>query len=464
MKFYSSIITILSAFALFTSCSDNSIIEDNIVPEIVYDATFSLAVKHNEKVETKADGTDISNSYQFIGKLSLAVFQNDLLVAFKEQSHSNGVYGIAEVKVPSGNAKVVLLANVDIAEQYKKIGETTLKDYQAMSVHLDDEINGSLSMSSGILNYSFYPGHNYVGYAKQTGQTTVEHKDGNNGTIAISGIELTGKEIEMIRNVSRVYVTVVYLNPKKEYAGVGTVHFKMKEFFAANVKSESRAIFDQNGTVELNKEEADFWWCGKSHTEEGALKEGAATLKESLYYNVITPPNDFDELNKSYPFVNNDIWICTGNIFGRDDDNVSVVEQSITFNPNGDYTGETLPHIGGYGGGIPLGTYFHVYENKELGNNRTLFVVKGDYTYYPVVEGKNPKVWKDRYYTVVVNKDNRANADHEFVKHNYMYDIALTITGPGSDKPYDPQSTADISAEIKVEDWDVVNQDEPNLE
>lgn len=455
MKFYSSFLTILSVFILCTSCSEHDVIDDNTEPEIVYDATFSLAVNRNEEVKSKAADnkalTIMNNNPNFIGKLALAVFQNDKLVAFKEEKDAeNGVYKIEEVEVPSGNVKVVLLANVNVDIEYQKKG-TELSKYQEMSVHLENEINGSLSMSSGFLNYSFSPGHNYIGYSDSRGEISVDH----DGTLIV-GSELAGEKIKMIRNVSRVSINVLYLKPKKEYEGVDKVTFQIKDFFAANVKSESKLILDKNGSVEMDKTGSDFWWCGNFHDAMGALKTEEASKVDMLNYDVTNPPANFDEMNEHYPFLNNDIVVCYGNIFGRDEKNNMIISKMITYDPAVDYTNIGYPHIEAYGPTIPLGTYFHIYENKDLGNNRKLFVVKGDYTYYS--EEGQKKVWKDRYYTVIVNKDNLGKADHEYIKHNYIYDINLTIAGPGSETPYDPQSSADISVKINVKDWDVVDQ------
>lgn len=468
MKFYSSIITILSAFVLFSSCEKHDIIEDNEVPEIVYDATFSLAVKHNGKVKTKAEESEKpedeikSKNHDFIKNLTLAVFQNEILVAFKEEKSEEsddptkikGVYKIEELEVPSGNAKVLLLANVNIGETYREVGKTKLSSFQEMTVHLEKEINGSLSMCSGILNFTFAPGHNYVGYSNTPGNVTVDVEKG----IHVDGKELVGSAIAMKRTVSRVYLEYLGLHPKKEFQGVGNVTFTIKDYYIANVKNESKLVPNNEGSVEMNSTDPSFWWCGNFTEEEGALKAGEATKNLWMYYDVTNPPTTGSEMNGLYPFLNNDRLVCEGLIFGRDADKNSTFVNKIDYQQI-DYKED--PHIM-FGFIIPLGTYHYVYENHSLGTNKTLLIVKGDYTYTPVKGGK-AQTLKDRYYTVVVNEKNILS-NHEYIKRNYQYAIALTITGPGSDKPYDPQSTADISAEIKVEDWDVVNQDEPNLE
>ena len=73
---------------------------------------------------------------------------------------------------------------------------------------------------------------------------------------------------------------------------------------------------------------------------------------------------------------------------------------------------------------------------------------------------------KDRYYAVTINKEGESvdlsgrAPEYLYVKRNNVYNVILTIMGPGSDTPYDIQNTAHMSALVKVKDWDVVNQDE----
>ena len=44
--------------------------------------------------------------------------------------------------------------------------------------------------------------------------------------------------------------------------------------------------------------------------------------------------------------------------------------------------------------------------------------------------------------------------------YNNVYNVLLTIKGPGSDTPFGVQDPAHISAFVKVKNWDVVNQEE----
>lgn len=119
---------------------------------------------------------------------------------------------------------------------------------------------------------------------------------------------------------------------------------------------------------------------------------------------------------------------------------------------------------------------FYVYENVKgevksedaTGLNRayanhTLLIVKGDYTYLPkgLADTEANYVTKaDCYYAVPVGEavqiDGKTERDF-YVQRNYKYAIGLTIIGPGSEVPYDPMITTNVSASVKVEKWNVKN-------
>lgn len=119
---------------------------------------------------------------------------------------------------------------------------------------------------------------------------------------------------------------------------------------------------------------------------------------------------------------------------------------------------------------------FYVYENKlgEIAEadkasanrdyaNHTLLIVKGDYTYLPngLADSETNYVKKENcYYAIPVGAevtiDGKTGTQKGFyVQRNYKYEISLTIIGPGSEIPYDPMISANVSASVKVEPWNV---------
>lgn len=455
------------AVALMSCSSDDIENDERIEKPIELNATLSLSIANS--VQTKAEYTGEFVNPDRIRKLSLAVFVNDKLLVFSEsatEEAEENVTEITNVRVAAGHVKLVLFANCDLdklGRQALREKGTNISEYENLQIKLKDEQNRKrfensgtgLTMSSKILEYDLAAGHNYIGF---------EQQDISEGHIVSS------KKIELHKNVSKVELDVVYLDPSDNYKGKGDVTFTLKEIFMANVKQYSRLISDADNRVEVYpSSENDFWLCGDYADATGALKENKAIKADYLKYSLLNPPTDFDDMNAKYPFLNNDAMVCSGVIAGRDENgqNISV---SATYKQG--MNGET-PHIGGSvsgGTALPIGTYFYVYENYHTeGSPRTLLIVKGDYTYEPVEKGKKVTL-EDRFYAVTINKEGESQVmsggnyqgkpDHNYVKRNNIYYVNLTVKGPGSDSSYDIQEAAHMSALVKVKDWDVVDQNE----
>lgn len=450
------------AVGLF-SCSDDHVIDENPEPEIVYDATLSVVLKHDTtKVKTKANAT-LPYDKNFVSKLSIAVFQRDKLVQFQEAENKKGIYELSEIKVPSGAVKIIVLANTDI-EKNLKSANADLSLYEECVSELSREKYGYLSMSSGILEYDLRAGHNYIGYGQNKGIITVNH-----GEAPVSGVELEGSPIKLIRNVARIFLYQLKLNPKDEYKGHKNVVFTLKEIFLTNVKGYSKCIWKRvgdNTTVEVdssnpNVVEAMFWQAGGSI---GQMAEDVYAVR-SFNYNFFNHPKDLDDYNDLYPQTNHrwDFFMTSNagkdfpsHIPGSNKDEMILTSDASRTNI-------------GYGGGFPIGVDFFVYENTDE-TRPTALVIKGDYSYCPKNEGEYETI-EDTYYTIVINEkglsakfeedgksDNVIGHDEvaNYIRQNTEYCIYATVVGPGSKKPLE----AHISAEIVVKNWDVVEQNE----
>lgn len=474
MRLTNCFLPILALFCLgLPACSGSDDIipgeKEPLAPEKKYDAVFSMAIQQNHKNDTDtkaADDTESYNwkSYDYITNLNLIVFDaNEQLVAFKETKVPEGdasAFGIREtdtLHVPSGRVKVLVLANVDIAPELKKMG-TSLRDFTALRGTLKQEVVGKLSMSSDLLTFDLRTGWNFAGFGSQKGNTTVTYKDN-----PVQGLELTGQPVKLVRNISSVFLYGLSLKPALDFKGYGKVEFHLKSLFLANVKTVSQ-IFDPAGdkwgSVEVPSSEVK-WASGAFDDVTGGLKENQADLWNSLFYDFMNPPADVAAYNELYFYLKgfwNSVFQNGGLIDGRDlQGNLAPIR--LICEPQADIA--TFNHSAG--GGIPVGVNFYVYENKREEDDHTLMVVCGDYTYTPV-KGQPPVTLKNRYYTIAVNKDGKnedANSEtkHTYIRKNYQYSIVLTVAGPGSDKPYDKLSTAHVSAQIKVRDWDEVNMD-----
>lgn len=467
MRINNLFIWVLLAGICFSCSSDE--IPGVQVPEVKYDydAVLSLSIADTHVVSKAFDPADGDADYRkndFIKRLSVAVFSTDgNLLSFKEDeikepdATDKSLTGIAEIETVSGNVQVLVLANYDLGEKYKKTyvaapGDCAkLADYETLRVNLDDEINGSLTMSSDLMNVALIPGKNELG-----------------------GSGEGKKPIPLYRNVSRVYLSNVQLAPKTEYANEATLTFN--SVFLVNVKSKSRLFCPdasrKQGSVEVTAAEEvmtgkDFWYCGVSPDEDyipnfaattGGLKLSEATSRTSLFYdfNYYMGKTMRDVLG-DYPHVNYDLTEKLGYNNLGNGQTENPYDQLVEDSENTKLGSGKKNHGTGGGEQFPIGMFFHCYENmkSEVGY-QTLLVLRGTYTY----KDNGNTISKDGYYTVTVNKDGASDdtvdgVPFKLVRRNYKYAIGMVIKGPGSTTPFDKDLETNVSTSIKVEDWNV---------
>jgi len=415
---------------VFFSCSDNDSSSSG-KKEIVYDATLTLAVSHDTQTVTKADAT-ATNGNDFIQKLSIAVFQNDVLVQYKDTTNTAGVYEIREVKVPAGVVKVIMFANANRINGI--VGTTTFTEFVNQKLSLSDEINGYLAMTSGVLDQTLRAGQNYVGYATSTGAVSVDH----NGT-SIAGYELTGSKINMYRYISQIELTKIILDPSETFkADISAASFEVDSLFFASVKSSSNIVAANSSYEDSNA----AFWNGAYSSINGSMKNITTGEDKSFLLYDFTQNWTISDLQSLYGFDRKLYFTDTRSI-----------DKNIVLNWSGTAVSQSAASDF-------LGSYAYVYENTDV-NNPTLLVVKGKYSY--TVKGSNTAVTlPDRYYAVIVNDPNQnrkfeGTISHNYIQHNNIYKIELTIAGPGSDKPFDPLPIAAINSKVTVEKWKVVN-------
>lgn len=494
MKLEKYIFLVLLTSFLF-SCSNDDEIKNNpqVSPVEVYDydAYLSLAVRHKD-VPTKASTPSLVNFPERIKKLSLAVFsyESEKLMAFKEieAKENESLSQVMDVKVASGTVKLLLIANYDdIPEEWynpnptnadtKGIGLTTIDDFlnELTPTTLDKELNGYLTMSSGVLNFNLRAGYNFIGCSQTTGDVIIEGKE---------GVELLGQELysekyvsklKMHRTISRVQIGELTLDPKKEYGDTtkgGEVKFFLDKIFVANVKNKSKVIAENtSGIVEYPTENnKSFWLCGDYADIKGALKDVEATKIEWLGYDFesydrfenTSSKDARDQLFVDFPFVNYYDFGISGKTDNR--------KETELHKPFQEGFSSTIRHDAK--AHFPVGMFFYVYENNQLepgANNHTLMIIKGDYHYKKDKASQWIEV-NDCFYTVAINENgsyiyndnkiDKIDVDHKYIKRNHQYVLELNIKGPGNDSAYDKKQSANISANVKVLPWDVIIMNE----
>lgn len=398
----------------FAACSDDNEIEIPKAP-VWEKAQLALAIKSEEGAVTKAGETTPTDAD--VNTLTVGVFGTDgwsVVYTKNVAPNTDGTRDVGPQDVYAGEAHVVVVANAAPAVQTELAKAKDITDFIETTINLSDEtLTKGLTMSSKVLDVTLVANTtNYIGYGDKVGDITV--KD-------ISGKEVYGAgPVPLVRNVASIALESFKVgNP--ENANYTSKDFVLKEVFIASAKGVS------------NVASTSYW--GEIEKEFDFISTGFGYLNYMVGEEFSTSPN-IDE--GSYK---------KGTQTKRDELAMVHAEDNTALNHE-----------------------FYVYENKlgeiakadEASANRdyanhTLLIVKGDYTYLP--QGAKESITKENcYYAIPVGADVTIEGKKEegfYVKRNYKYSISLTIIGPGSEIPYDPMVSTNVSASVKVEPWNV---------
>lgn len=413
--------------------------DDPAGPEeaVLQKAKFAVSVK-NDQATTQRTKAEISAD-KTVNSLTVGIFGDSWSLVYTQTptlSEDGQLSQIGPQEVYAGTVQIVVVANASTEVETALKKATSIGEFLATSITLGDEyLDKGLTMSSQVFNPITIVAdqNNYFGYEQNKGEITEDD--------AVVGVEIKGGgAVELIRDVASVSLKSVTLSKGENYASKS---FTLKEVFVASAKSlSSIASTARWGEIEKSfsiENETDYqkYWVGQNFTgdqvsmDEGSYKSGIQTAKDILLKRPLDTEN------------------ATLNLDG---------------NWSADAVGTTVPS--------PVGHQFYVYENAKgerlatdavTGKgNYTLLVVKGDYTY--TAKGGEEITDADRYYTVIVNDPTMENTKyddtvgkHSYVKRNCKYEINLTILGPGSELPYDPMISTNLSTSVKVEPWNVKN-------
>lgn len=452
MKLKSCFLITLMVCAFF-SCSDNDDPVNLTITPVVPDATLSLAVRTNDRVETKGGfidddanlkPKDITWDFQ-VKTLTAVIFNNG---AYEEANIPTG--GIAAIftqnyadptdkpiiegEVKSGKIQLLLIANLQ-TDVLSKLTSSVNSSIVTDRLKVDDVLklttdlntegkNKGLTMSSDVKSLTIEPGINFIGFGIRGELTTVE----GIGT----GTEICGPTpIDLVRTVAAINLVGVQLpetpDPKKpEYKNVS---FTLDSVFVANVKSTAGIGTDKD--------------AGVTSIEQSALKGN--TLNPDYYLAPVKYANQTGKLK-------------TGNAKG-DDGMLRILStpEEITVN-----SGTTDLNWKNTTAVAPC--YVYPNQNGETGvatsKNYTLLVLRGTYKYS--IFGKE-ETEPNRYFTVIVNDNSLGGTitgdtgkTNVHIQRNTKYNVTVQILGSGSDKAFDPAAFAHVSAQVKVADWNVI--------
>lgn len=390
----------------FSACSND---DDPNIPDPAQelDATFTTAFSavgnsgSPLKSITKASNDD---AFGTVKKIGLAVFNDGAmggamtsgtLLSYVEKD--NQADTTACVAAKSGDVKVLVITN-PTADMFKNI--TTLEGF--LDKISSEAINtGELLMSSKVYKLTLKVGRNVM----VNGLAGSVFKDNTT-----SAQVLREENMKVYRNVARVEVPSITVNPREGFGKGKGATFTLSKVFVANVRSGVR-VGGQDGVTGLF--DANTAWCSVVDVTS-LLKAGSATETDNAY-------------SKS-------------------------IGKTITY---------TAADTDGKSESIN-GAQFFVYDNASAEviatpkEKATLLVLKGTYSY--VTEAGTSVTTDQAYWTVAINNSLENTASKDFPAHcgvlrNVKYVLNVTITGPGSGT-IDPESNAaTLTSKIEVVNW-----------
>lgn len=405
----------MAAIGILAGCSDNEPILDNPIQPGT--ALLSLSIDTKDLFGTKG----MTKSDATIASLSVFVYDatSGVRIAGKTKTVNQGTLTeVDSIKVSPGNAKVLILANVD-EEILTALETKNLPDVLATTTTLDSEETGSFTMSSVVRTVTLQEGkYNMMGYTNlQVGNTENGHsvyQEGNNPNDAAS------TPIKLYRTVARVQLMSVTVSDEGNKFGK-TEYLHIDSVFLGNVKSRSY-IASEKDYLQVEAENAKLseagWWYGAHADDEPDMYKspvgGAVKDTATLAYK-------FEPLLELVPEV----------VYKNTD-------------------------------GSCLGKSFYVYENSNGGEGidavalRTYLVIRGTYSY---TDELGTHTEPNRFYTVPINYPANVGTGtlredaHAGIMRNNSYELHVTVQGKGSDKPWEPSQYINVNAVVKVAPW-----------
>lgn len=427
----------LTTVATFMACSNNDDPVAPVIPEGEGIATLSVKIA---ELQTKSLGGEGDVTNATVKDLCVLIFKGTDGNAKLEKigrSAKAGDTKVEDIPVTAGNKKIIVLANVSEALKGFDLVEgdagtpysTVLEKPLTFS---ESEQNGTLSMNSKTYDATLSVSKkNYLGYSDKTNTD-------DEALVTVSSGASATEPVKLYRNVAQVTLEGITLDKNPLYPDA---ELTLRDVFILHGHEQSMLI-GENGL------------------------EWGSTCVTDRYLN-------------GFENVVYEKWVET---FGSGKLKAfNYIEDKTKYNP---YLGKANTYRDSYTGDeatLDLSTNswktdysrsFYVYENENTKSDdiHTLLVVKADYSY---TDKDTKKTMPDRYYTIAVGitgvteggyaldnsmKGLTRDGKDKFlgVLRNLSYEVSLTIAGPGSETPFDREYSANISASVKVNEWNVV--------
>lgn len=395
----------------FSACSND---DDPNIPDPAeeLDATLTVAfsaVGSNggglRSLQTKADE---DNQFNTISKIGIAVFNAGAmtdtgiadggLISYSERTKGDSdIDTTACVSAKSGVVKVLVVAN---PTENMFSGKT---DYNGFLTAISNEdINKeSLLMSSAARTVTLAKGRNTIAKNASTVFKTAANVD-NSGNVAIS------ENIKVYRNVARIEVPRITVDPREGFGKGKTAKFTLEAIYVSKVRSGVMVFGEATEWCKVVKNDADLINGETIYT--GGVSNYPNYIKTFTQDNVVNYGNG-----------------NTG---------------SLDFAPDK--------------------TMLFVYDNSSASaiakDNATRLVIRGTYEY--TTDGGATGKSENAYWTTYIN-NSTAQGNDDFAAHygvlrNVKYLVNVKITGLGSSTEDPDGNAASLTSNIEVVPWGTV--------
>ena len=336
------------------------------------------------------------NEDKKVQKLAVMVYQGDAQVAYKEADDANALE-VTKIQTTAGAKTLVVVANY-ANQNLKGLSLAKVKALtHTLSADDQDPTKGTFMLTAEPVSVNLQKGNNYYGYA-----------DGDGNRLSID------KPIELQHIHAGMALTNLTVKFAESYAKLYNVKFDEGQLIALIAKAQSNVF----GESLVNTDANYFYGVELFGKTDAKYTPAAANYKEMAELKMALTETGEQERKGFYILENNSTEHPT----------ILCLKATLTQADGSDLTADQAQQA------VEAGWIVSTTDHS---------------TYYPVLVN-----WTKDGYTY-----EGGHTAKNAIERNNKYEIALTITGPGTNSPEDPTAeTANLDVKCTVLPWVIVKQ------
>lgn len=336
------------------------------------------------------------NEDKKVQKLAVMVYQGDAQVAYKEADDANALE-VTKIQTTAGTKTLVVVANY-ANQNLKGLSLAKVKALtHTLSADDQDPTKGTFMLTAEPVSVNLQKGNNYYGYA-----------DGDGNRLSID------KPIELQHIHAGMALTNLTVKFAESYKNLYSVKFDEGQLIALIAKAQSNVFGESLVNTDAN------YFYGEKHfgTQPNAYTPAEANYNEMAELKMALTETGEQERKGFYILENNSAEHPT----------ILCLKATLTQADGSDLTADQAQQA------VEAGWIVSTTDHS---------------TYYPVLVN-----WAKDGYTY-----EGGHTAKNAIERNNKYEIALTITGPGTNSPEDPTAeTANLDVKCTVLPWVIVKQ------